>query len=96
MPITVDDKGSPIIVTGTATGDTEIVPKTEKAYIKYIYWYKPTTAADLVTLTDGDGREIITMRAEADNGSQQWDIDTQYYGIRTTDMDSGTLYIYTR
>ncbi len=96
MPITVDAKSSPIVVTGSTTTDSEILAKEEKAYTKFIYWYKPTTAGDLVTLTDGDGRVIITMRAEADNGSQQWDIDTQYYGIRTTDMDSGTLYIYVR
>jgi len=96
MSITVDSEGSPIKVTGTTESDEEILASNQKAYIKFIYWYKPTTTGHLVTLTDGQGKEIITMRAEADNGSQQWDIDTQYYGIRTSDMDSGTLYIYVR
>ena len=94
MPITVDDKGSPIIVTGTTSSAEEVMPRSEKAHIKYLYWYNATTAGDLLTLVEGEGREIITMRAEADNTSQQWDIDTQYYGLQITDMDSGKLYIY--
>lgn len=94
MPITVDDKGSPIIITGTTSSAEEVLPRSEKAYIKYLYWFNPTTAGDLLTLTEGEGREIITMRAESNNGSQQWDINTQYYGLQITDMDSGKLYIF--
>ncbi len=96
MPITVDAKGSPIIVTGTTTTDSEILPAEDKAYIKSVYWYNPTTAGHLLILTDGDGRGIISMIAEANNDSQQWDVETQFYGIRCADMDSGTLYIYIR
>jgi hypothetical protein len=96
VPITVDKNGSPIKVTGTTDTDSEILSDTDKAYIKSVYWFKPTTAGDLLTLTDGEGKNIIEMRAEANNGSQQWDIELQFYGIRTPDMDSGTLYIYVR
>ena len=63
MPITVDKLGSPIIVTGTTDTDSEVVPREEKAYVKSIYWYGPTSGGHLLVLTDGEGREIIKMYA---------------------------------
>ena len=96
MALTIDSSGSPIKVTGTTAADAEIVAKTEtsKFFIRFVYWYNATTAGDLLVLTDATGRDIIRMRAFSDNESQMWPIMNQYSGIRASDMDSGTLYIY--
>ena len=92
MSLTVDDDGTPIIVTGTATADTEI--REDITYIKYVYWYNPTSTGHLCNITDGVGRSIIKMRAECDGDTQMWPIGLTVKGIRCDDMDSGTLYIY--
>ena len=92
MPLTVDDNGTPIIVTGTTTADTEI--RDALTYIKYVYWYNPSTTGHLCNLIDGQGRGIITMRAQVDGDTQMWPIGLTVRGIHCDKMESGTLYIY--
>jgi len=94
MSLTSDTNGTPIKVTGTTNSDTEIVPETKLIYVKYVYWYNPTTTGHLCHITDGQGRSIIKMRAETDGDTQMWPIGSSFYGLRCDDMDSGTLYIY--
>jgi len=92
MPLTVDKTRNPIKVTGTTAADTEIISK--MAFIKFIYWYKPTNTGNLCVLKDKEGGEIIAMRCEANDESQMWPLWTLWHGIRCDNMDSGTLYIY--
>ena len=93
MPISADiAKGSPIKVTGTTSADQEILGRS--AYIKFVYWYNPTTAGDLFVLKDKAGLEIVPGRCETDGVSQWLPVYTKYNGIRSDDVDSGTLYIY--
>ena len=93
MVLTPDiDKGSPIKVTGTTSADEEILDR--PVYIKFVYWYNPTTAGDLFVLKDGAGGEIVEGRCETDGESQWLPVFTGYDSIRSDDVDSGTLYIY--
>jgi len=97
MPLTVDrTAGTPIIVTGTTSADTEIVPSHEKIYFRFIRWYNATTTGHLCNITDKEGKRILTMRAEKDNDTQLWPIFTAYYGLRCDDLDSGSLEIHIR
>ncbi len=92
MPIATDIGLTTIKVTGTTETSSKITDGLTK--IKTVYWYDPATAGDLLVLVDKRGGSITQLRAESDHGSQQWDINCAYDGIYTTDMDSGTLYIY--
>lgn len=94
MALTVSS-GSPIRVTGTTDVSAKIIePAMSLVYVRSVYWFKAATAGDLCTLTDANGRYIIEMHCEADNTSQQWDINQKFDNIYCSDMDSGTLYIY--
>ena len=92
MPLTVVNTINPIKVTGTTSADTEILE--HLAHVKFIRWYKPTTAGHVCHITDGARNTIIKMNAEGDNDTQMWPIFTTYDGIRCDDMDSGELYIH--
>ena len=92
MPLTVSNNVNPIKCTGTTAADTEILGR--PTYIKFIYWYNPTTAGDLLALKDPEGTEIVVARCET-NGESQWlPVFLRFDGIHCDDMDSGTLYIY--
>ena len=92
MALTVVDTGTPIKVTGTTAADQVILDAL--AYIKFVYWYNPTTAGDLFILKDNSGQEILVGQCETDGESQWMPVYTMYNGIRSDDVDSGTLYIY--
>lgn len=92
MPLTIVDTRSPIKVTGTTSSDTEIWDA--DIFIKFLYWYKPTTIGHLLALKDGSGDDIIPLRCEVADGSQFIPIFTKFKGIHIDDMDSGVLYIY--
>ena len=94
MALTVVNDTNPIKVTGTTDAATTIFDG--KILVKRVYWFNPTTAADLCTLKDQDGNDILPMRCEVDATSQFFDFDIYFNGITCDDMDSGTLYIYTR
>jgi len=91
-------KGNPIIVTGTTnTNDTVIDNGLGGAvFIKFIKWHKPTTVGHLVTLKDKNGRVIVPFECEVVNESQWAPIWSSFQNIYCDDMDSGTIYIYTR
>ena len=95
MAVTVDNNGTPVIITGTTNTDDEVMGENIIVFIKFIRWYNATTSGDLCNITDGNGRNIITMRADKDNHTQIWPIYTQFHGIRCDDLDSGTVQIFT-
>jgi hypothetical protein len=90
--------GSCIKVTGDT--DTSGVITDNLTYIKSVYWFQPTNAADLINLIDKEGGPIINMvgdsTGDTNPNSQAWDIGTVFNGVYSDDFDSGTLYIYTR
>ena len=99
MAITVvNTSGSPIVVTGTTdTSEKVIEPGALVAvFVKFIYWYNPTTAGHLLSLKTKDGKTIIPLRCENANESQLIPLWSSFQNIYCDDLDSGTLYIYTR
>jgi len=95
---TTTSLGNPIIVTGTAVSSEKIIDNGlgGAVYIKFIKWHNPTTAGQLCTLTDDNGRIIADFKCEVDEESQWAPIWSYFPSIYVSDMDSGTLYIYTR
>ncbi len=83
---------NPIVVSGTTSSNDLVlgVP----VYIKFVYWYNPTTAGHLLSLKDENGSVIVPGRCEADAKSQWFPIFTRFSAIYCDDMDSGTAYIY--
>ena len=98
MPLTVSTNKKIIRVTGTTdTAQVILGPSAADVYINSIYWFKPTTAGQLLTLKTSDGDHIIELACEADGVSRgPFKIETHVKDIYCDDMDSGTLYIYTR
>ena len=99
MTLAVTDKDSSCIkVTGDTATSAKIIDRL--VFVKSIIWYLPTNAAHLVNLIDKNGGPIITMIADANGDTaaetQQWTINSQFEGIYSDDMDSGTLFIYVR
>lgn len=92
MALTVDKTRTPIKVTGTTSANQEVFP--DLVYIKYLYWYAPTTIGHLCSLKDKAGADIAILACETANGSLLFPLYTQFHGIYCDDMDSGTLYIY--
>jgi hypothetical protein len=90
--------GSPIIVTGTTNTTDKVIDMGfgGAVFVKFIKWHKPTTIGHLCTLTDANGREIITFDCEVADESQWAPIFSYFQNIYCTDMDSGKLYIYTK
>jgi len=95
MALTID-KANPIRVTGTTAASQAIIAPSQGIYISRLYWFNPTTAGHLCTLKTSNGKFIAELRAEANNGSQELEINSYFDDIYCDDMDSGTLYIYTR
>ncbi|NIT55412.1 MAG: hypothetical protein GWN00_03995 [Aliifodinibius sp.] len=94
MALTVDKTLNRIKVTGTTGTSSEVFG--DQIFVKHIYWFNPTTAGHLCTIVDKNGKTIIPMRCESDAVSQIWPIISVCDQIHITDMDSGTLMIYTR
>ena len=94
MALTVDAEQNVIKVTGTTATSTEVYG--DQIFVKHIYWFNPTTAGHLASVKDKNGKNIIQLRCESDNQSQIWPIITTCDEIHIDDMDSGTLYLYTR
>lgn len=94
MALTVDATLNRIKVTGTTETSTQVFG--DHIFVKHIYWYNPTTAGDLVSIKDKNGKDIMPLRCESDNQSQIWPIIMMCDQIHIDDMDSGTLYFYTR
>ena len=92
MAITPDITGNPFLVTGTTNTNDKITDG--RVFIKYVYWYNPTTVGHLVHLVDKSRKEILKLRCEAANESQPFALWTAWDGIYCDDMDSGELKIY--
>jgi hypothetical protein len=90
---------NPIKVTGTTSASQAIYVGggKESLFIKRLFWLIPTTAGHKLALTDGDGNVIAEMQCETNGISPQiLEIGAYYDGVYCTDMDSGTLLIYTQ
>ena len=94
MAIVVDEAASPIIVTGT-TDASEVITLRAR-FVQSIYWYKPTTLAHLLSITDGNGRTVAKACVAVVDEGIIIPIQVVYDSLYCDDMDSGTLYIYHR
>jgi hypothetical protein len=90
--------GNPIIVTGTTNTNDKVINKGlgGAVFVKFVYWYNPTTINHLISLKDVNGRVILPLKCEVANESQWAPVWSYFNSIYCDDMDSGTLYIYTR
>ena len=95
MALTVDSLGNPIKVTGTTATIQYIIPKGQIIFVKFVRWYNPATAGDVFVLLSGDGREVVKGYCDSANVSQTIPVFSQLDGIKSNDVDSGELYIYT-
>ena len=93
MSLTVT-KGVPIVVTGTTSANQAICD--DVVYVKFVYWFNPTTAGHLLTLKQKGGEVILPLRCESDGVSQTFPLESKFSSIYCDDMDSGQLYIYIR
>ena len=92
MSIASDSTGNPIVVTGTCSSSEVIA--TGQIYVKWIYWYQPSTAAHLLTIVDAHGKSIVPAYCENANESQWLPIYKTCDDIYCTKIESGSLYIY--
>jgi hypothetical protein len=84
---------NPYVVESAIAADTTITD-VENVYIKFIYWYKPTTVGHLASIKDKNGNVIIPLYCDVADQCQVWPLWTVFDGIHVDDLDSGTLYIY--
>ena len=99
MAITVvNTSGSPLVITGTTNTNDEIITPGGGVgvFIKWVYWYNPTTAGHLCSLKTKDGKQILLMRCENAGESQFFPLWSTWGNVYCDDMDSGSLYIYIR
>lgn len=94
MSLTVDSTCNPIKVTGTTAASTTIT--TKLVYIRFVYWYQPTTGGHLLSIKDTDGNVIMPAYCETANESQFLPVYGAFKGITCDDMDSGSVYIYVK
>ena len=94
MALTFDGNTNPVKITGTTAAAVTIFD--EKVYVKHLYWFDPSTANDLLTVTDLNSVPVLEFRAEVDDQSQFYTLDMYLDGLVVSDMDSGTLFIYIR
>lgn len=90
--LTVYNGINPIKCTGTNDAKQEIYGN--PCFIRFIYWYNPTTAGQLLSIIDENDVDIMVAKCEADGESQFLPVYTYVKSIYCNDMDSGTLYIY--
>ena len=89
--------GNPIRVTGTATSSEKIADFDIPMLVGYIYWFNPTTAGHLCTLKTSDGSFIAELKCDTDGVPVHLGpLGIYVKNIYCDDMDSGTLYIYTK
>lgn len=92
MALTKVTTGTPIKVTGTTASSVSIIES--QINLKFVWWYNPTTAGDLLTVTDSNGKEMAQLRCEENGKSEFLPVFVNCTGVYVSDMDSGTLYIY--
>ena len=90
-------QGNPIKVTGSPVATDKIIePSQTGIYIGLLYWFKPTTAGHGVTLVTKNGKYIVQLECETDAISRELYLDIYVDNIYCSELDSGTLYIYTK
>lgn len=94
MAVTVVNSVNPIVVSGTTNTNDEVLSHGAGIFIKFVYWYLPTTTGHKASLQTKDGRVITKLYCEADNRSLYGLVWTKFENIYCNDLDSGTLYIY--
>ena len=95
MALSVTKDVTPIKCSGTTAVRQAII--TRPVFIKFVYWYKPTTIGHLFSLksiTDEKVTEITYGYCEAANGSLWFPVYTKYDNVYCDDLDSGDLLIY--
>ena len=60
MAIKAVTTGNPYKITGT-TNTNDKVTDNPNTYIKFIYWYNPTTVGHLLSVKDQEGNEIVPL-----------------------------------
>ena len=86
---------NPIVVTGTTDATDDI--KTTTVLISQLYWLQATTGGHLLSLQDGNGRQLFAFYCTTANTSQTFLFDPPLIatdGLYCDDMDSGTLYVF--
>ena len=86
--------GSPIQITGTTNTNDKITD--DLVYVKFIYWYAPTTAGHLCSIKDKVGKVVGKFKCEVDNRSDILPVCQLSQGLYCDDLDSGEVYIYIR
>lgn len=86
--------GSPITVTGTTNTNDKITD--DLVFVKFIYWYAPTTAGHLASIKDKNGKLVGKFKCEVANRSDILPILQLCQGLYCDDLDSGEIYIYIR
>jgi len=94
MAITVVKGTNPIKVTGTTAASNVVTDNL--VFAKFLYWYNPTTAGHLLSVKDKNGSDICQLRCETNAESQIFPLYIPINGMYIDDMDSGTVYIYTK
>ena len=95
MALSVTKDVTPIKCSGTTSVKQLIIAR--PVFVKFIYWYQPTTVGHLFSLksvTDEKVTEISCGYCETANVSQWLPLYTKYDNIYCDDLDSGTLFIY--
>ena len=84
---------NPYVIESAIAADTTVT-NVENVFIKFVYWYKPTTVGHLGSLKDKEGNVIIPLYCDVADQCQQWALWGNYNGIHCDDLDSGILYVY--
>ena len=95
MALTVAQTDKPVIkVTGTtATADT-VLESGQYVRVLWVLWHKPTTADDLLSLTDVAGNQILKGNAQTAKQDLWFPVDGLLFnGLAIDDLDSGEVYI---
>lgn len=68
-----------------------------RVYIKLVKWFNPTAIGDLMTLTDQNDVEILAARAEVANGSQVFNLENWYNGLKLSVLTAGGIaYVHVK
>lgn len=84
-------------ITGPSPWKVDTVPvtiSTNKIYVEALYWFNPTTAGHLFSITDRNSKVIFEGRCEVNAQSQYFRVENWFDGMTIGTLSSGTLYIY--
>jgi hypothetical protein len=73
-------------------GEEVLSEKTVK--VKYVYWLNPIAVGDGFEMVDLNEDVVLVGRCEVANGSQVFNLECLFNGLKLPVLDSGTLYVY--